>query len=214
MKILLSIVIAFFLMASADGQVKWSIIGGPQISSAMYKVTDSKQPNSYKFGFMLGAGLKVPVEETIFFVPQLYYSMKGYKVQLNQSLYPPDPTATSNDTRIHTVETAFLLQFDFNPESGQFFFRTGPSLDFQISGKEKFVTPAGTTNRPMKYGYADYGRYAANWLLHFGYESQNGFMIYGQYSFGLTNISNVDEGPKIRHLAAGITFGKFLGRSK
>jgi hypothetical protein len=210
MRTLLSAIITLFICNRAQGQVDWAFFGGPQATSAHYSQGDTSQKTQYKYGFHAGMSLKVPFDKQLYFVPQLYYSMKGYKATFNRSISLPDPSATDNDTRIHTLETAFLLQFDFKDKPGHGFFRTGPSLDFQLFGHEKFNTPSGEVSRSMKYGYNDYGHFSANWILQLGYESPGGFMIYGLYSPGITNISNQDEGPKIRHQAFGITIGKYF----
>jgi hypothetical protein len=95
------------------------------------------------------------------------------------------------------------------------FFCGGPSLDFQLFGKEKFHLQNGSyVNQSMKYGFAYYGHYAANAIAQLGYESNSGFLIYAQYSFGLTNLSNVDQGPSIRHRVIGISFGKYINHKK
>jgi hypothetical protein len=217
MRILFSAFIILLLSPNAKAQVEWTVFAGPQMTSARYEVSaysiTNKQPNSYKYGFIAGVGLKVPFEAPIYFYPSIFYSMKGYKVQLNQSLYPPDQFAIDNDTRIHTFETAFLIRVNLSQQPGHIFVSTGPSLDFQLFGREKFhSTQQGYVDRNMKYGYEHYGHFAANWVLELGYETANGFFVNGRYAYGLTNLVNTDEGPKISHLAAGITFGKVLGR--
>ncbi|MEI9808721.1 MAG: hypothetical protein WDO16_13155 [Bacteroidota bacterium] len=46
--------------------------------------------------------------------------------------------AADNNTSIHTFELAFLLQYDLGKNPQHFFIKAGPSLDFQLAGKEKF----------------------------------------------------------------------------
>ena len=211
--LLLSVTLLMTLLCRS--QVEFGIFAGPQATSAKYTAKGIKQNTSYKFGFQLGAGLKVPFDNKVYFVPAVFYSMKGYKVTYNRFLYPPDTTAKDNNTLIHTVETAFLLEFAFNDQPGHTFFRTGPTLDFQLFGNEKFNTMNGShIDRKMKFSFGDYGNFAANWLLQFGYETSSGFMIFGQYTYGLASINNVDEGPRIRHRAFGISIGKYFNRSK
>jgi hypothetical protein len=62
----------------------------------------------------------------------------------------------------------------------------------------------------MKFSFGDYGHYAANAIIQFGYESKNGLIIFGQCSLGLASINNADYGPEIRHRAYGISVGKYL----
>ena len=105
------------------------------------------------------------------------------------------------------------MQYDFSDKPGHFFIKGGPSLDFQLFGREKFNTPSGPVKRATPFGYDKYGHYLANLILQLGYELKNDFFIYGHYSQGVTDVNNADAGPRIRHRAIGISFGKFL-RSK
>ena len=159
--------------------------------------------------------LKNYFENKLSFCPAFFYSMKGYKVTFTQFLYPPDSTATDNNTTIHTVELAALLQYDFNNQPNHFFFKGGPTLDFQLFGKEKFNLKAGgSVSRDMKFSFGDYGYYSANMLAQFGYETGNGLFVFAQYTHGMASINNADGGPKIRHRAFGISVGKYINRKK
>ena len=192
----------------ASSQVEWTVFGGPQASSAGYKIRDEKQKSSFKYGFQTGVGMKVAFESQLYFAPSIFYSMKGYKVKFTQYQAPPDVTAIDNDTRMHTLETAVPLQLDFSASPSHGFIRTGPTLDFQLFAKEKYHTlSGGTVSRPMKFGYNDYGRYSANWILHLGYESENGLTVFATASIGLASLDNVDEGPDIRHRTFGFCLG-------
>lgn len=203
----------FSLIASS--QVQFGIFAGVQANSANYKVADEKQNTSFKPGMQLGANFKVPIEGNLSFAPAIFYSMKGYKVKFNRFMYPPDADAIDNKTTFHNVEIAFPLQFDFNTQPSHWFFRLGPSLDFQLFGREEFNTNnSGKIKRKIPFGYDKYGHFSANLLVHTGYEMANGFYISGQYTHGIANISNADEGPKIKHRAFGISVGKFIRKSK
>ena len=183
------------------------------MTSASYAIESVKQQTSYKPGLQAGIGLKVEFDTRLFFAPAIYYSMKGYKASFKGISFPPDSAALDNNTSFHSVETAFLLQYDFSDKPGHFFIKGGPSLDFQLFGREKFNTPSGPVKRATPFGYDKYGHYLANLILQLGYELKNDFFIYGHYSQGVTDVNNADAGPRIRHRAIGISFGKFL-RSK
>ncbi|MEJ0105362.1 MAG: outer membrane beta-barrel protein [Bacteroidota bacterium] len=117
----------------------------------------------------------------------------------------------NNNVNVHTIETAFLLQYDFSKKPSHFFVKLGPSLDFQIIGKEKFDQVDGTRiKRNMKYGYASYGRYAASAIVHIGYEMSNTIFLSAHYTHGLTNLNNADAGPSISYRVIGITVGKYF----
>ncbi len=193
------------------GERKFGVFGGPQVTYSRYIIRNSVQKNEIKYGFQAGVGLKIPFEGKLFFTPLGFYSLKGYKVTLTQSTFPPDSFATDNNTTIHTFEVAALLQYDLGDQPGHFFFRAGPSIDFQLFGKENFNrSNAGPVSRNMKFSFGDYGHFGANILLHFGYETSSGFVIYAQYTLGIGSINNADNGPTINHRAAGITIGKYF----
>jgi hypothetical protein len=211
--IALLILTVIAISSSAQNQV--GIFVGPQATSAKYTINDIKQPTDTKYGFHLGGVFKVPFEGRIYFAPSAFYSMKGYKVAFNQKAYPPDSLATDNNTTIHSFELAALLQVDFGKKENHLFVRGGPSLDFQLSGKEKFNLKNGTSvNRSMPFGFDKYGHYGANLLLQFGFETKNGISIAALYAHGIGNINNADYGPTIRHRVLGLTLGKYLIRRK
>ncbi len=215
MRNLLCISITFIIIKSATAQYEFGLFAGPQPTNSLYTVNGVKQSTRYKYGFQLGAAWKVPFDNKLYFSPEIFYSLKGYRVALSQYTYPPDSTATDNNTTIHCVEIAALLQYDFSNRPDHFFFRGGPSLDFQLFGRQKFHLINGTyISQDMKYGFAEYGHYAANAIAQFGYETANGFSVYAQYGYGLTNLSNVDFGPSIRHIVTGISVGKYFNNKK
>jgi len=213
MKFLLSASIALLITVSASSQSAIAIFAGPQATFSHYTILNVKQKNDLKYGFQAGINFKVPFEEKLSFAPAAFYSMKGYKVTFNQFLFPPAADAKDNNTTIHCFELAALLQYDFNNQPGHFFIKGGPSLDFQLFGKEKYTTMAGNlVSQDMKFSYGDYGHYSANMLLQIGYEASSGLMIFAQYSHGLASINNADGGPQIRHRVFGISIGKYINR--
>lgn len=214
MKFLLLCSATFLIQLSASTQAQFNIFAGPQASSASYTIKGVKQDTKMKYGFQAGVGAKVPFENKLFFSPAVFYSMKGYKVNFTQFVFPPDADAADNNTTLHTFEMAFLLQYDFSNEPGHVFIKAGPSIDFQLFGKEKFNsrTGAAAVSRNMKFSYGDYGRFSANALLQLGYETSGGFIIAAQYTHGLASINNADFGPQIKHRVFGLSIGKFLNR--
>lgn len=193
-------------------QVRVGLFAGPQFTSARYTVKDTKQPTDSKMGPMAGALLKVPFDNQLYFSPAVYYSLKGYSVTLQQSVFPPSAKALNNSTRIHTVEFAPLLQFDFSTKPSHFFIKGGPAADFALMGKEKFdtTTLGKSVERDMVFSFADYGRITASLNLHLGYEWANGFFVFAHYAHGVGSLNNADGGPKINHRVGGISLGYFL----
>jgi len=200
----------------ASSQVEVGLFAGPQATGARYTILNQKQKNEIKYGFQAGVGFKIPFENNLYFAPAAFYSLKGYKVTLTQFVYPPDTNAKDNNTTIHTFELAALLQYDLSSKPGHIFIKAGPSLDFQLFGKEKYNLKAGgSVSRSMTYSAdGDYGHFSANMLAQIGYETVSGFMIFAQYTHGMASTNNEDKGPKIRHRAYGISIGKYLNRKK
>lgn len=209
--------ILFFLVASrtAEAQVNFLVFAGPHMSSAQYFVKGQRQDVSYKIGGIAGFGAKIPFENKLYFSPGLFYSMKGYKVDYSRFSETPRLDAIANNTTMHTIEAAFLFQYDFSSSPGHFFLKAGPSIEIQVTGREKLKLDDGTSlTRSMPYGYQTYGRYGANLVAQAGYETAGGFFIAAHYTRGLTDMSNQDGGPDIRQRAIGLTIGKYFARSK
>jgi Outer membrane protein beta-barrel domain len=211
MKILFS---AIVLLASFSlkSQIQFGGFAGPQITDARIVIKDKRQESSIKIGGTAGLQLKVPFEGRLSFAPFIAYNLRGYNVKFSSPAFPPDPTATDNDTRFHTVEVGFLFQHDFNLEPGHVFIRFGPSLDFALIGNEKFNTPNGMVDRKMKFSFGDYGHYLASAILQIGFETKNGIYFYGHYNYSLTTMNNADNGASIGNRAAGISIGKYFKR--
>jgi Outer membrane protein beta-barrel domain len=208
-KIIVTLFVPFFTL-SLFAQVNFMLFGGPQATSAKFLVKDAKQNTSFKFGFHLGVGAKVPIQPNLAFAPSAFYSLKGYNVKFNQPSELPDVLAKDNSTSIHSAQLNFLFQVDFKTKPNHMFVRFGPSLDFGLFGKEKYNTATGSVSRKMVFSFGDYGVFGANGELHLGYEKENNFSIYAAYTHGIASIGNVDEGPKIFHRVFGLTFGKYL----
>jgi hypothetical protein len=208
---ILLLVIFFFAAHASTAQTGFALIGGMQAVSVNYKVRDIKQTTSFKPGFIIGASYKIEFEKNIFFSPAVFYSYKGYKVTLDQSAYPPDVEAIKNNVAVHTLELAPMLEYDFSLSAKHFFIKAGPSLDIQLHGKEKVTLINETTvSRTMKYGFAEYGRYAGSVILQFGYKFSKDCFVQAYYSHGLANLNNADNGPNIKYRIAGMSFGRYF----
>lgn len=189
---------------------------GPQMTTAKYKVKEEKQPTDSKIGLQMGATMKIPFDNQLYFGPAVYYSMKGYKVRLNTPSFPPTERAINNETSIHTIEIAPLLHLDFSKQPSHFYAKFGPAIDFAFSGKEKFDTIGGgkPVERSMNFSYTEYGRYTAQAIAQLGYESSKGYTIFLHYAEGLGSLNNADNGPIIKHRIAGISFGWYFHKNK
>jgi hypothetical protein len=208
LRILLTILTAiFFLSIRAQGKPEWVVFTGAQMTTVKYRIDNQKQPNGFKAGVMGGAALKVQVDNNIYFFPAIYYSKKGYTVDFNRFSSPPGQAAKNNNTNIHTVEIAPLVQIDLSKKDAHPFVRFGPAIDFAFGGTEQFDTAGGRVKRPMIFSFGDYGRITASLNIHIGYEFKSGLMIFGHYAHGMGNMNNSDGGPFIVHRIAGISIG-------
>jgi hypothetical protein len=207
-----------FISVKAHAQVQFSFFAGTEATSARYLVRENKQPAEFKSGLMGGVALKVEFDNQLYFYPAVYYSHKGYKVTLNDAAFPPTEFAKNNNTSLQTIEIAPLLHYDFNKKLSHLFVRFGPAVDIAFSGQEKFDTVSlsgnkSTISRPMVFSFGDYGRFSAQAIVHFGYETGKGPMIFLFYEHGFGSMNNADGGPKIFHRIVGISFGWLFGRN-
>src|SRR5215213_8202977 len=205
-------VIAVLVFVAGSAQVRFAVYAGPQATSVRYMVNDKKQPASWKYGAMGGVSVKVPFDNQLYFFPSVYYSLKGYKVTLENPSFPPTQFAKNNNTTLQTVAIAPLFQIDLNKDPSHPFVRFGPSVDFAFSGREKFDTVSrtgvtGSVDRPMVFSFGDYGRFTAQAVLHAGYETSTGFMVFAFYEHGIGSMNNADSGPRILHRIVGLSVG-------
>jgi len=207
--------LAFPVSGTCFSQISFGVFGGPQLTTAKYKVNEKKQPTDFKPGFQLGATIKIPFDNQLYFGPAIYYSMKGYKVTLKDPAFPPTQVAINNETTIHTIEIAPLLHLDFSNQPSHLFVKFGPAIDFAFSGKEKFDTIGGTKpiERSMHFSYTEYGRITAQAILHLGFESSKGYFVFAHYAEGLGSLNNADNGPIIKHRIVGISIGWFFNKN-
>ena len=212
----LQLVMATLLVGTTvTGQISFGIFGGPQSTSARYTINGTVQKTNYKYGYQGGVGWDVTLEGNIHFAPQLFYSLKGYKVTYNKPAYPPDVTATDNSVRLHTFEILTMFQFNFSKNADHFFIQLGPSMDIQLYGTEKFHLLNGNeVNRSMHFGNADYGRFGANLVAHLGYEIRSGYIFFAHYTYAVGSINNADDGPRIYHRVLGFSIGKYIIQKK
>lgn len=206
-----------FVLLSIVGnaQNNYGFFAGAQRTTAHYSIADENQETSEKYGAHAGFQIKIPFEKQLYFAPALYYTQKGFSVNLTKPSFPPGEDAISNDIRVHAIEVAPLFQIDLSTNPSHFFFRVGPAVDFIFAGKEKVGLKNGTVEeKNMKFSFGDYGRITSSANIQLGYETENGFQFWGFYNHGLGSMNNADEGPKIRHRWFGISLGKYFATSK
>lgn len=217
MRLIQFVFCSLFLLSTCPGlaQVQMGIFAGPQLTTARYQIGEVSQPTSQKIGLQAGYMLKVPFDNQLFFAPAAFYSLKGYKVRFNQPSYPPDTAAVDNNTTIHTLELAVMLQYDFSTRPDHLFLKSGITLDGQLFGNETYHLRNGKeVSEKMKFSFGEYGYAGSNFLVILGYETAGGFTVFGQYSLGLGNLSNADGGPQIHHRGFSLSVGRYFHRRK
>jgi hypothetical protein len=207
--------IVFFLFSiisnNVISQVRIGFFLGPQATSANYEVMEKEQPTKYKIGGQAGITAKIPVEYQLYFAPSVYYSLKGYKVTLNNPSLPPGDDARSNNASVHVFEIAPLFHFDLSKKVSHPFIQFGPAIDVAIFGNEKIILKNGDeVNRDMKFSFGDYGRFTSSVIARLGYQMQNDIFFFGHVTYGLGSMNNSDNGPVIRHRIYGISVGKYF----
>jgi hypothetical protein len=192
-------------------QTRFALFAGANATTSSYSVRGAKQTTDIKPGFILGASYKIEFEKNLYFSPAAFYSLKGYKVTLNQAAYPPGTEVIKNNVTVHSIEIAPLLQYDFSSRPTHFFIKLGPCFEMQLYGKEKMLLISGATvSSRMKYGFAEYGRYSASALLQFGYQLNRNVFVQAYYAHGLSNLNNADHGPDIKYRSGGLSVGRFF----
>lgn len=215
MKKFLSVLLCQSLAGLAFSQSTiYGIFGGAQATSVHYSVRGKTQPSQSKPGAQGGLILKIPFENQLFFSPSLYYSLKGYKVTLKDTLSFPGIDIAADDVSVHTVELAPLFHLNFSDHPQHFFVQFGPAFDVAFSGTEKLNYSNGTVSkRPMPFNFEAYGRITSTAIMRLGYENSKGFLIFAHYDFGLGSMNDADDGPQIKHRLFGLSIGKFFNRN-
>ena len=193
---------------------EYGVFGGLQTSTAKYTLRGHDQSTQNKFGFHLGAQARIPFENTLYFTPSLYYSLKGYKVTgLTDTSALPGIDVANDNVTIHTFEITPLFMLHLSSAPSHFFVQFGPSLDVAFAGTEKLTLKNGSTSSgSMPFDVQSYGRITAAAIIRFGYELANNTIIFASYEHGLASRNNYDFGPQIKDRIIGISVGKYFKR--
>ncbi|MBD0331632.1 MAG: PorT family protein [Chitinophagaceae bacterium] len=187
------------------------MFAGVQASTPKYFIRGKGQPTKSKYGIQAGVNMKIPFENELYFSPAIYYSQKGFKVTFNEPARPPDSSALNNDVTVRTVDVVPLFNIDFSFNPSRLFIKFGPSFEYAVSGIEKFEKINGQrVDRKMTFSYNDYNRMTVSAIVHLGFETANGFIIFGHYAHGLISMNNADFGPKIKQRIVGLSIGKYF----
>lgn len=134
--------IAAFALLTA-GQVSaqgpsFGVKGGVSFANII-KTDDSNFKTDYNVGYNAGVFVAVPIIGSLAFQPELMFSQKGYKSDVNNVLGSGTLTQTTN-----WIEVPILAKI--SPVSG-FSIYLGPQVSFLTKTNTKFETNAGTVDQ-------------------------------------------------------------------
>jgi hypothetical protein len=147
--------------------------GGSNSTLADYK----KSAN----GIQAGASFQTGITPGFSLVSELYFMRKGGKLKANNPLSESESTL-----RLNTLELPVLARFHL----GQFYMNAGPSIAYNLSGKNKI--DGSSTKLSFKNSSDGFKRFEAGIQLGGGFElplKQRRIALDIRYSYGLTNIA-------------------------
>ena len=163
-----------------------------------------------KTGITAGLVVDAPLSADVHFRTGLNFVQKGYTMK--------------EDVAKETFSINYLeLPLNVVYNANGFFIGAGPSLSYAISGMDKIHFSDGSVEdekEKIEFGSNeeqikpfDFG---ANFTA--GYKTKSGFLITGNYTMGLSNMSNSgldvpDEKTKIKNNCFGIKIGFMFGNS-
>jgi Outer membrane protein beta-barrel domain len=205
-----SLLSAASIHAQDLGKVLFGVKGGYNFNLSSF-TTNKTLKTKPVHGGHLGAMLKVPFENRLFFVPQIDASYRGMTTDSLQK----NQFSKITEAQIRVMP---LFQIEFtNPEkqANTFFLELGPSLGFGFWGKQTKQDAAGVpVKRSLKYGFADYGAFDASWHTALGYETTSGFRLKLEYVHGLSNMINTENGPTLKYMNISAGIGYWFGKKK
>ena len=156
--------------------------------------------------------LKVPVEPSLYFTPQLTLIHKSTEFAIKNN----SDTATLL-LSVNQVQVAPFLQYDFHkPGEAGFFLQGGLGLYISATGKSTVTSSSGSkTKTSMRFSKSAYGRFEAGAHIGVGYEAQNKLRVELMYNRGLSNMYNGDNsidysGPSVKFHSFSLGLGWYL----
>lgn len=151
------------------------------------------------FGGQLGVSFQAGITPKFSLVSELYFLMKGGKLETNNSI------GVNNSTlRLYTLEFPVLARFHF----GKLYVNAGPSIAYNLFGTNKIE--GTTTDLSFNNSTGEFKRWDAGVQMGAGYRFKIKKKLVAldvRYSYGLTNISNSQEIYN-RYLNLSLTFSK------
>jgi len=136
-------------------------------------------------GPQVGLSFQAGVTPRFSLVSELYFIMKGGKLESNNPL-----TESKTTLRLYTLESPMLARYHF----GKLYLNAGPSLAYNFYGTRK--NDEGSTTLSFNKSTDGFKRLDAGIQVGAGYQfrlKQKRVALDVRYSYGLTNISNDNE---------------------
>lgn len=189
MKKLLFTMTLLALTINANAQTKFGAKAGLNVSN----LSGDSQNTDAKIGFHVGGYANIKFAEKFAFQPELLYSTQGAKE--SGEIYVNEQIGTVNaDVKYKLDYINVPLMFKFYPTQG-FNIEAGPQVGFLVSSKLNVETTALGQKIDQDVDMKDYLKSIDFGLnIGVGYEFSNGLNAGARYNFGLSNISDENEG--------------------
>ena len=200
----------------------FGIKGGANFAS----VSISQEGSSASYGtgtltnFSAGVFADLPLSERFSVQPGLFYSGKGYKVNLNFGFGSEMDFNAESSLKISYVQLPVNFLYNAELKFGKLFFGAGPFLAAAIKAKGKasgnievdidgeVISDSDATSEDLEIGSnGDIKRldYGATGLI--GLKFNNGLLLSANYDYGLANIYAPGEGQKMKTRTIGVSVG-------
>ena len=191
----------------ASAQIQLGLKAGGQISAASYKRNGDKINTQQQGGFNAGMLAKIYFDDKVAFVPGLIYNTRGFKV----STLPGD---TLKSYRLHYIDIPLFIQVDLSHNRGKgLYLKFGPAIGVGLSGKEVYTGKYGEEVRNkaiLSLTGKSFGIFDASLNALAGYTIQQKFFIEAGFAYGIGNINNDPDGPKIKSRVGSLSVGYFF----
>lgn len=209
---------------SADGEgISFGFRAGVNLSNAAMN-DDAKRGTDPKMlaGFHVGAIVDIPVMQSLYVQPGLYFSTKGVKTEYENSEYPEENSETSVNAMYLEIPINVSWRYNFT-DMLQLQVYTGPYFAVGVGGKTKTTYSDGEI-KTNTFGYDKdaeneedegygLGRFDCGWGIGAGLAIDQ-FYVGLQYQFGFVNTmtgdcwkgDNWDPSAKNRNLSISVGY--------
>lgn len=211
-------VIALSLVSTLSfAQVRFGVKGSLQFANVKFSGQGLNYSGSNLLGFQAGVLLDAPLSGNLSLRPQLLYSVKGTKFDLNSLLGGTGTGSTDLKLTLNYLEIPVQLAYGIETNSGRIVLGAGPYVGYALNGKGSF-NGAGTSgtggSQSVEFGSGEDQTKRIDFGLHLsaGYELTSGLMLSGYYAPGLSSLSNApSSGGTVKNTAFGVSLGFLFG---